>query len=324
MLNKIIDSKDRKILQELNHNSRQSYNTIAKNTKLSKNQVVYRINRMINDGIITKFCAVINHTILNYHYYRFFFKFKNTSKEILNEMIEFIKNMENIYFVAKGEGVYDLIIESIHNRVSHAIENYLLFSKEFSQYIDEKELNLVAHGYNLPNNYLYENFVTEVNLLRELHDNEERIKLTGKEKQIINKIKDNSRINVIEIANDMKLSTKTVISKLRQFEKENVITKYRISINHNIFGFEQFHVFLQLNYKKTNTSLICEYLIQQKSIIRIVKPVGNQDLEFRCLVKNTYELIDIINNLKDKFPAIIRSYEWALITEVHPINTVKF
>ncbi|MFA6088895.1 MAG: winged helix-turn-helix transcriptional regulator [Candidatus Woesearchaeota archaeon] len=326
MMTFIIDVKDRNILKELNINSRQSYNAIAKKTRLSKNQIVYRINKMVSDGIITKFCAVINHPKLGYHYYRYFFRLQFSDDDLIEKFVTFVKNLDNIYWVGLVEGKYNIIVESVHNHVSHAINNYLSISQKFSDYISEKELGLVAYGYTLHNNYVYNDFVSDVNVIRELHDGEKRYILDDKEKIIINALKEDSRVNVVELAKKTDLSTKTVMSKIKDFEKEKVIVKYRISLNHNIFGFEQHHVLLKLDYKNKIgvDEHLCEFLKMQKPIIRIVKPVGGFDIEFRCLVLNNYELLSLIKQIKDKFNGLIRSYESTLIVKTFPINTVKY
>lgn len=328
MITDVVDTKDRNILKELNFNSRQSYNVIAKKTRLSKNQVVYRINSLVEAGIITKFCAVINYPKLGYHYYRYYFKLQFCNDELIKQIIEFVKNLKNIYWVATVEGRFNLIIESLHNRVSHAINNYLTIANEFSDDIIEKGLNLIAYGYSLQNNYIYNDFVSEVNVIRELHDDEKKYKLEEKEKIIINTIKENARIPIVDLAEKTNLSSKTIIAKLKQFEKEKIIVKYRITLDHNKFAFEQHHVFLSLDYKNKKMEdidiTISEFLKQQKSIIRILKPIGNHDLEFRCLVRNNYELISLLKEIRAMFPDIIRSHESVAITRSFPINTVRY
>ena len=50
-----IDVKDRKILYQLDLNSRQSLNTIGSNVRLTKTVVQYRIDRLVKTGIIKNF-----------------------------------------------------------------------------------------------------------------------------------------------------------------------------------------------------------------------------------------------------------------------------
>ena len=62
-MNKIMESldvKDRKILYELDFNSRQSNSKIGKKVGLHKNVVNYRIKRMEKSGIISNYYTMID------------------------------------------------------------------------------------------------------------------------------------------------------------------------------------------------------------------------------------------------------------------------
>ena len=55
-----LDLKERKILYELDNNSRQSFTKIGKKVGLHKNVVAYRIKRMKKIGVIRFFYTVID------------------------------------------------------------------------------------------------------------------------------------------------------------------------------------------------------------------------------------------------------------------------
>mgnify|MGYP001567171561 FL=1 len=50
-----LDKIDRKILLELDTKARSSFNEIAKKLGIGKNNVQYRVKRLMEDGIIKKF-----------------------------------------------------------------------------------------------------------------------------------------------------------------------------------------------------------------------------------------------------------------------------
>ena len=55
-----LDAKDKKILEQLQKNSRQTIAEIAKNTKLPRDVVVYRIKKLEQNKVIRA-----HHTLLN-------------------------------------------------------------------------------------------------------------------------------------------------------------------------------------------------------------------------------------------------------------------
>ncbi len=67
-----LDLKDRKLLYELDCNSRQTIQQLAKKIGLSKDAVNYRINKLIRNGIIKSFNAVIDTGKLGFISFRLF------------------------------------------------------------------------------------------------------------------------------------------------------------------------------------------------------------------------------------------------------------
>ena len=59
-----LDAFDRKILEELIENSREQVSTIAKKVRLRRENVNYRINRLVRLGLIKEFNH--NYTYNNY------------------------------------------------------------------------------------------------------------------------------------------------------------------------------------------------------------------------------------------------------------------
>jgi len=60
-----IDDKDKKILEELKQNSRQSIRTIAKKTNIRPSTVHKRIQNLAKDGVIEKFTLKLNNKSVN-------------------------------------------------------------------------------------------------------------------------------------------------------------------------------------------------------------------------------------------------------------------
>ena len=69
---KCLDEKDRKILLELDKNSRQTDSEIAKKVRLSKQITNYRIQNLKKKKIISNFYTVVNAGNLGFNSYCFF------------------------------------------------------------------------------------------------------------------------------------------------------------------------------------------------------------------------------------------------------------
>src|SRR3989338_10516950 len=78
MLNKL-DLKDKRLLYELDLDSRQSFNELGKKLSLSKSSVIYRINNMQKSGIIKQYHTVLDIGKLGYISFRLYIKLQNST-----------------------------------------------------------------------------------------------------------------------------------------------------------------------------------------------------------------------------------------------------
>ena len=106
-----VDSKDKKILRELQKNARLSIAQIAKNTKLPRDVVVYRIKKMENLKVIRAHHTMLNPQKLGYPLYVYvFFSCYNIKPDEESKFINYLKNHIQIVYVAKNSGKYDFTI----------------------------------------------------------------------------------------------------------------------------------------------------------------------------------------------------------------------
>ena len=82
-----IDMKDKRILYELDIDSRQSLSQIGKKVGLPKNVVAYRINKLRQHGIIKTFYTVVDAYKLGYIAFRMYLTYQYMTPEIEKELI---------------------------------------------------------------------------------------------------------------------------------------------------------------------------------------------------------------------------------------------
>ena len=76
-----LDAKDLKILIELDKNARQSNNQIGKKVRLSKEVVKYRIDNLIERGVILRFHTIINYFKLGFVKFKLYLRLININKD---------------------------------------------------------------------------------------------------------------------------------------------------------------------------------------------------------------------------------------------------
>ena len=103
-----LDLIDRKLLYQLDINSRQTFKELAKKLRIAKETARFRVNRLVENGYIKNFLTTINISQLNRFYYKLFYKFHKTNHQIDQEIISFIQDYKSIAYFASTEGRYDL------------------------------------------------------------------------------------------------------------------------------------------------------------------------------------------------------------------------
>jgi len=106
-----LDSKDKKIIRELQENCRQTIAEISKKTHLPRDVVVYRIKKLEDEKVIKQHHTFLDHSKLGYPLYAYvLFSLYNIKPEEERKFVDFLKAHKNIIYVAKNSGKYDFTI----------------------------------------------------------------------------------------------------------------------------------------------------------------------------------------------------------------------
>src|SRR3989344_979352 len=106
-----LDSKDKKIIEQLQKNCRQTIAEIAKATKLPRDVVVYRIKKLEQNKVIRGHHTFLNPAKLGYPLYSYvFFSCYNLKPDEESKFINYLKGHKNLIYVSKNSGEYDFTI----------------------------------------------------------------------------------------------------------------------------------------------------------------------------------------------------------------------
>lgn len=321
MKNKIkLNKKDKEILFYLDMDARSPLSYIAKKTKLSKQVVKYRIERLIKNGVIEKFLLFINGTKLGYVAYKFYIQFQNIIEEKLDEIIRELEDHPLIVWVATCEGNYDLAIAPIARNNVHAfsILNELLV--KYNEYIQDI----------LPLNYIDVSHMKKVHMTEFNRDqigapfwgNEpEKYELDDYEIQILSILSEEARKPIIEIAKEIGCSVDIVNTRLKKLLKEGIIQGSTIIMNRFKTGFEYHKLLLKIRfYSDKEETFFLEFVKSEDNITDIIRMMGSWNYELDIEVKDIYEFHELMLRLRNKFPTNIKSYDSLMILKEHKLN----
>ena len=311
-----LDLKDRKILYELDINSRQSYHKIAKKVGLSKDSVIYRINKLQKAGIIKQFHTVIDVGKLGFISFRLYLKLQNTTPEKEAEIIEFLKNQKMVTWLVSIDGDYDLGMWILTKSIKEINQLWKIFLKKYMDYIDKRWLTLFTKVSYFPRAFILRKkqnpdeyiFITEP----------EEAKLGETDIEILKLLAPNSRTSILKIAKKLKISAKTASSRIKNLEKNKVIIGYRTMFDLEKLGYQYFKVHFNLhNLTDKKEKEFRSFIKLNPNIIYDNEVLGGDDIEIEIQVKTIQDLRNLLGKIKKQFAEIIKNHKYMVFYKEH-------
>lgn len=303
-----LDLIDRKILYELDINSRIPITQLAKKIRQSRETTTYRINNLTKKGIIRKFVTMINPAKLGYSIYKMYFKFQNITREKEQEAIKWLINNKYIYWVAVAKGRWDLNI-TIFAKDIHMFEEIMSdFITKYGQYISEQEFNTTLKVGIMSKDWIIQNHKTysKISYVGEEITNSD---IDQKDVEILRIIANNARMPAIDIAKKINSTQKIVLYRLKQLENKRIILGYTASLNLEVLDMQFFKATISFNVLQEKTKQkIIEYCRNDPNINFLIFCVGALPVELEIIVHNNNQFYDVMDRFKETFPEM-KGYE---------------
>lgn len=320
MVDKIvkIDEIDRKIIKELDKNSRQTDSEISKKVKTSKQVVNYRVVQLIKKGIIKNFYSIINAGKLGFDSYYVFFQLENMNKEEQKTFLKKINEKKFIGWLIEVVGKWELIIlifaRDVNEFKSHLGEIISIYKNKVADY----KFSLLTEAEHLG----YKKIKPDKKESVQQTGKKEILKLKDIETKIIKQISQNARISIVEISEKSKLPLHIVKYNLKNLIKNKLIEGFKPKINLNLLNLQWYLILINLKEninKKTKTEFL-EFCKNEKEVYYLTNTLGEYDLMLDIHIEKINELKDFIFKIKERFPQIIKNYELLNVFEEHKIN----
>jgi len=311
-----LDLKDRKILYELDTDSRQAYKTIAKKVGLSKDAVKYRINNMQATGLVKQFHTVIDTGKLGFISFRLFLKLQNTTPEKEAEIIEFLKAQKAVTWLVSIEGEYDIGMWILVKDITEVNKLWKDLLANYMNFIEKRWLCVFTRVSYFPRAYLLhkEKNTEEYVFITEPQD----AGIDEKDMKLLRILAPNARVSILELSGKLHMTPKTVAARIKKLEKKGVIVGYRTAFDLEMLGYQHFK--LHINLQNITEEKVCQfraYVKQHPNIIYDNEVLGGDDFEIEIQVSGMEEFRGVINDIKARFAGIIKNYRYMIFYREH-------
>ncbi len=311
-----VDTKDMKILYELDKNSRQSNSEIGKKVRLSKEVVKYRIDRMIENGVIIKFNTITNYFKLGFSKYRLFLRFKDVDKEKLEEIGNYFRENGKAEWVVSCTGRWDMVVTFHLRNVNEFDDEMQKMMNKFSFFIQEKATATTLHLVHHLREYLKASESREMKPVVYHTSADEQFDVDGVDMEILKMLANNARMPVIYIGKRIGMTPRTVQYRMRRLEKAGVILAYKVLVDPKKMG----NVFCKaiIYLASSNKKKIDKFVRYCSSIPEAIWPqrvLGTWDFEIDFEIESYDKFQERFFEIKEKFSDIIQNYEFTITTK---------
>ncbi len=316
-----IDSKDKHILYQLDLHARQSFSEISKKVELPKSNVRYRVKRLEARGIIRNYYTVIDSFKLGYNAFKIYISLENTDEKIEKEIIHHFVNNKGTWAVFTNYRWFDLdVILWIKDR--QQFQDFWRSTQiKYAPYIKEYILSY----YSSLRTYRYEYLLDEEKKIDPI--GRESIVIGDKEVAsfdmldftILTILSSNARISMMKLAQKAHCSMPQVRYRLKKLMDRQIIKAFRANIDISKLGYQFFKVDMHLSNYNDRQNII-DFLQTNPHLIGIDETIGLSDLELEFHLKDTMDLVTIINEISHNFPHSIKKYRYLMMNKVYKLT----
>lgn len=312
-----IDLKDRKILFELDVNSRQSLTQIGKKVGLKKDVVSYRIKRMQDEGIIRNFWTAIDTFKLGYQVYRIYINFQYVSAQIKERIIQHFIKYPNVWAVVSLKAEIDLDIVVWVKDVFEFYQFWNATLDEFEDYFAKYTFSVYVEAVSYKKTYLLENLAGKGDRLH-YHTacSGTPIEIDELDYRLLDELAMNARVPLIDLTEKLDCSSQTINYRMKKLMETGVINAFRVNIDLSKIGLQHYKLDIYLrDHKQRN--VIWNYVKEKPYCDTLNVAIGWSDLEFEIIVQNVENLGKVMEDIYAKYPTAIKRQTFWIAEKIH-------
>ncbi|KYK20560.1 hypothetical protein AYK25_04600 [Thermoplasmatales archaeon SM1-50] len=315
-----LDAYDKKILFELDIDSRTSASKIAKKLKIPKETVNYRIKRLKKYGWINRLYTIFNASLFGYSYYRVFLKFHKITASTETEIIDYITNDPTCTNLRIMEGKFDLVFLTIQKN-SAELKGFLqCFFNLFGMHVEEKNIQMMMKTHKFNQKFLYKgkNIKKTCNHMDTKHYILDKIDLG-----IMKAISTDARTKLSDISQVLQKDSRLIEYHIKKMERLGIIVTYTTDLNLIKLRRERIQIDIALNDPIVIPQMI-NFFDRTNSCLFIHEMLGKYDLSVEIYVENDEILRDLLEKFKEQFLEKYAYYDLSHVYKEFVINWSPF
>ena len=301
-----LDLTDRKILAELDKDCRIPNSILAKKVHKSRESVKYRIQQLQKNGIIQNFITSIDPNKLGYCMFKVYLKLENIPNE-REKFFEELKRSKDVYWIGISDGVFDCVFAMLSKSIVGYYQKINSLLSKWEHLIVSKVLGTMVGTWQFNKRFFTKDTNGQhVTFGGDVINNE----IGDLDYKILNILANDARIPIMELARRLNSTIEIVRGRIRKLEDKKIILNYRIAVDFNKLGLEFFKAIIYFKkLSKQDENSLFEWMRTNPNSLYYIRSLAPWEAEFEFAVEDYQQFNQIINDLRKKFPDVIRNYE---------------
>lgn len=312
-----IDSKDRRLLYELDLNCRRPLSRIAKRARMSTEVANYRLRKLEKAGAITQYQLVVDLSKLGVIPFKLMLSFQHMDSKRLQGAVDSLRASRSIMWIASCKGSWDLMVGAEEKSIAGVERLKDEIEAQFANHIDRKGFSISVGVEVYNRDYLIAG-KEDMDRTRTAMTGAGPAKLDALDRRVLEQLEVNARRRIIDMASGLGVSERIVDYRIRRLVKDGVITGSRIALDYDALGIHFYKAFVYLdNPDPKRVGSLINYFRRNRNVIHNVRVMGNWDLEPEFETYSEEEFDSIMTEMQDAFSDIIKSVDVVTISKEH-------
>jgi Lrp/AsnC family leucine-responsive transcriptional regulator len=307
-----IDVKNRKLLGLLCEDGRATATQLGHKLRLSREVVSYRLNRLQQMQVLQGFTVNVRYKRLGVRLFQLFFLVNERSQSAYQEFIQALVAHPRTVSVIELSDTWDVgwlfVCENL-DEFDGVVTRTL---GDFSELIIEFERFITI------TTYVWHMFPATVRPRQPHTSTKERL-IDDTDASLLLALAEAGRASSYELAARVRVSSDTVIARMRALEKKEILDGCTAIVNVGSLGLSWYIFALQCRrLTLTDEQRLAEFVGAHPYILRAVKLFGRWSIMLDIVVENAEQYHQTVKEVKSVFGNILRRYEsWSVYEERH-------
>jgi DNA-binding Lrp family transcriptional regulator len=293
---------------------------LAEKMGVAQRKIEYRLNRLIKNGIITHFIAVLDYSKLGYFNHEIWIQLCDVSAENRERFKNYLVGHPRIWWVGSCGGKFDY-------GVSVIAENVVEFSRIIEQILSDNRkvcprilitIPTKVRAYN--RTYLLPKPETkESRRMRHFFSGTpNKVLLDEVARKVLLLLSKDAKMSVNEIAKEVEVSPNTVRARIKWLEKTKVIQGYRAMIQPGAIGRQNYELLVSTRGLPAEVEKeVEEYCRSNPYVVYMLSTLGKFNLDIVMDAESTEHFQEMLREFRTRFRDVIWDYEYVPILKVY-------